>query len=181
MPAMSDQKFAEFFAVMSGIFGHKWISQVGTNPDGISARVWRDGLSSLEIPQIAEAIQHYKNNSLSAVWPPSLPEFRLQALGLPSLNAYRHLLATGQVTPFTLLANSFLDAYRLKLASAKEHDALTERAYWLSCEAVEHGAALPEVPVMIEAQPVKRNKAPPTPEQVESIKASIAAAKELLS
>lgn len=179
---MTDQKFAEFFAVMAGIYGHKWVSQYGTDTDSVSARVWRDGLASLELVQIGAAVRHYKNQSIAATWPPSIPEFRREALGLPSLAAYRHALINKQVSPFTLLASRYVDSYRLRNASSKEHDKLTEEAYQLACEAIERGEDLPVVHEAIEAKPEpKREYVPPTPEQAAKIRAIIEAGKEALA
>lgn len=182
MPIMTDQKFAEFFAVMAGIYGHKWVSQYGTDTDSVSARVWRDGLASLELAQVGAAVRHYKNQSIAATWPPSIPEFRREALGLPSMAAYRHALLSKQVSPFTLLASRFVDSYRLRNASDREHDKLTEEAYQLACEALELGEELPEVHVAIEQRPAPRfEHVPPTPEQEAKIRAIIEAGKEALA
>lgn len=144
MSAMTDRKFAEFFAVMAGIFGHKWASQYGTEPDGISARVWNDGLTGLTLPQIAEAVKHYKNRSIADAWPPSLPEFRQVAYGLPSLAEARHALRTGTATPFTKAMWRFIDGYRYKQASYDAADRMAAEAYELAVKAITSGEELPD-------------------------------------
>ena len=144
MTAMTDRKFAEFFAVMAGIYGHKWVSQYGTEPDGISARVWNDGLSGLSLKQIAEAVRYYKNQSTSAVWPPSLPEFRQVAFGLPSLAQAKHDLRNGTATPFTKVLWRFIDGYRWKQASYDAADRMAAEAYELAVAAVTSGEPLPD-------------------------------------
>lgn len=182
MPAMTDQKFAEFFAVMTGIYGHKWVSQYGTDTDSISARVWRDGLASLEILQVASAVRHYKNQSIGAAWPPSVPEFRCEALGLPTLAAYRHAMVSKQVTPFTLLASRFVDSYRLRNSSAKEHDKLIEDAYKLAMEAIERGEELPVVHQAVERQPVPQyEERPKTPEEEARTREMIESARRMFA
>lgn len=143
MSAMTDRKFAEFFAVMAGIFGHKWTSQYGQNPDGIAARVWNDGLSGLSLKQIAEAVKHYKNQSIADAWPPSLPEFRQVAYGLPSLAQARHDLRQGNATPFTKILWRFIDGYRWKQASYDAADRMAAEAYELAVKAITSGEELP--------------------------------------
>lgn len=144
MSAMTDRKFAEFFAVMAGIFGHKWTSQYGTDPDGITARVWNDGLSGLSLKQIAEAVRHYKNHSIADAWPPSLPEFRQVAHGLPSLAQARHDLRSGTATPFTKAMWRFIDGYRWKQASYDVADRMAAEAYQLAVAAITSGEPLPD-------------------------------------
>ena len=143
MSAMTDRKFAEFFAVMAGIFGHKWVSQYGQDPDSIAARVWNDGLTGLSLKQIAEAVKHYKNRSIADAWPPSLPEFRQVAYGLPSLAEARHALRTGTATPFTKVMWRFIDGYRFKQASYDAADRMASEAYELAVKAIITGEELP--------------------------------------
>lgn len=172
MPAMNDQKFAEFFAVMAGIFGHKWTSQYGENPENISARVWNDGLSELSLQQIAFAIRHYKNHNVTAIWPPSLPEFRSVALGIPTLGQIRFDIARKNKTPFTQLVWQKLDGYLLARADQRMADSMIREAYELALIAVVNGEPLPE-PVELLDAPVKPEFKPANPETVAKFKAEI--------
>jgi hypothetical protein len=144
MSAMTDRKFAEFFAVMSGIYGHKWVAQYGNEPDGISARVWNDGLDGLTLPQIANAVRYYKNTSVTAVWPPSLPEFRSVALGVPTLAKVKHDLRTGTATPFIKILWRFIDGYRWKQASYEAADRMAAEAYELAVACLTGGEPMPD-------------------------------------
>jgi hypothetical protein len=144
MTAMTDRKFAEFFAVMSGVYGHKWVAQYGNQPDAISARVWNDGLDGLTLAQIATAVRYYKNQSVADAWPPSLPEFRGVALGVPTLAKAKHDLRTGNATPFSKVMFRFLDGYVFKQASYKDADRMAAEAYELAVACVTGGEPMPD-------------------------------------
>lgn len=141
---MTDQKFAEFFAVMLGIFGHKWTLHYGDDPSGISARVWKDGLAGLNLKQIAEAIRHYKNASVTDSWPPSLPDFRRVAMGIPSLAKAKHDLRTGNTTPFSKVMWRFLDGFVYRQASYRDADRMAGEAYEMAVAALTGGEAMPD-------------------------------------
>lgn len=141
---MNDQKFAEFFAVMLGIFGHKWVLHYGDDPTGISAKVWKDGLTGLTLKQIADAIRYYKNRAVTETWPPSLPEFRSKSLGIPSLAQAKHDLRAGTATPFTKIMFRFLDGFVFKSASCRDADRMASDAFELAVNCVIGGEALPD-------------------------------------
>lgn len=169
---MNEQKFAEFFAVMAGIFGHKWSSQYGEDPTSITARVWNDGLASLSLKQIANGIKHYKNVSITAVWPPSLPEFRCNALDIPSLAQARYNVTQRHTDGFTRMVFSKIDTYLLARADQRLADQIIREAYEVAVFAVMNGDLLPEPVALIEQ--VKPEFVPAKPETVAQFKAEIA-------
>lgn len=166
---MNDQKFAEFFAVMMGIFGHKWTLHYGDDPTGISARVWKDGLSELSLVQIAEAIRYYKNKSITSIWPPSLPEFRSVALNIPSIAQVRHDINKKINTPFARLTRSKLNIYAFERTDERGADSMLKEAYQLAVNDLENGVPLPEE--LVEVEHIPPVFVPETPEQTADRKA----------
>jgi hypothetical protein len=141
-PLTADQ-FADFFAIMGGLYGHQWRSQYGDNPSGAGAAVWKSGLSSLTAEQISLAVKHYRKISISSDWPPNVIEFRRKALNIPSLAAIKLALRNSDKTPFSRLVWTHIDGHRWRNASAAECDRMAADAYTLACEAIERGEQLP--------------------------------------
>lgn len=141
---LSFAKFSEFFAIMGGLFGHRWTSQYGDDPGGNSAKVWIDSLNKLTVRQIAEGVKFYRAESLGE-WPPTIPEFRRVCLGAPSIAQVKADIRNSTVTPFSLMVRGHIDTYRLKQSSQKDADRLIEDAYAIALADLASGKPLPQV------------------------------------
>lgn len=127
---------------MAEIYGHKWTSAYGDNPDEGAAKTWAKGLGDLSTKQIAAGVERLLTSSDE--WPPALPRFRAICFGIPTLAAVKLDLKSEHKAPFTRLVWSKIDSYRYRNASAEAADFLLKDAYEIAREAVMSGTPLPE-------------------------------------
>ena len=130
---------------MAEIYGHRWSTSYGSDPDPEGAAgTWAKGLAGITPVQLADGLKACLTSA--EPWPTTLPEFRSMCLGIPSLlSVRREIYGKGDRTPFAILVWQKLDSYRLKTVSAKEADAMIKEAYEDAREHVMRGGALPEV------------------------------------
>ncbi|MEN5338935.1 hypothetical protein ABE583_02935 [Stenotrophomonas sp. TWI143] len=146
---------------MAEIYGFKWSSAYGENPNVGAAVTWAKGLAGLSGRQLADGLAACIASA--EPWPPTLPQFRMMCLGIPPFDAVR--ADTGKQDGFTRLVWQYLDGHRYRLASADKADKLLLAAYNRAKEAVMRGAELPPAPEAHIAHEVARS-APATREQV---------------
>lgn len=146
---------------LSEIYGHRWTSGYGENPNGAAAETWGKGLAGLTGQQLADGLAACI--ACADPWPPTLPQFRMMCLGIPPLDAVR--ADTGKQDGFTRLVWQYLDGHRYRLASADKADKLLQAAYSRAKEAVMRGAELPSAPEALIAHE-EQQAAPATRDQV---------------
>lgn len=126
---------------MAAIYGHRWTSAYGDNPNGLAGDTWAAGLNGLSPRHLACGLEACVVNS--DPWPPALPEFRATCLGIPALASVR-LDSDKVMSPFTRLVWRYLDGHRYRLASAEQADRQLREAYELAREYVMRGGMVPE-------------------------------------
>jgi len=173
---LSDDAIDALWVAMADVYGHRWTSAYGTDPQAGAGGTWRRGLAGLEQRQLGMGIDACIASS--EAWPPTLPEFRALCLGVPSLATVRHELheATPTRSPFTVLVWQGIDGYAFRIGSREQNDRAIRDAYELAREHVMRGGALPE-PVAGELVHEVREPVPANPEVAQ---AAIAEALALL-
>lgn len=146
---------------MAEIYGFKWSSAYGENPNVGAAVTWAKGLAGLSGRQLADGLAACIASA--EPWPPTLPQFRMMCLGIPPFDAVR--ADTGKQDGFTRLVWQYLDGHRYRMASADKADKLLLAAYSRAKEAVMRGAELPRAPEAHISHEVAR-PAPATRDQV---------------
>jgi len=156
---------------MADVYGHRWVSSYGADPQKGAGQTWAKGLAGLTGHQLAAGIESCITSAES--WPPTLPEFRALCLGIPPLAAVR--LDREKVTPFTRLVWQHLDGYRMKQVSADQADRMLRDAYELAREHVMRGGALPEPSKAIAHEEREIHPLPPeeAAKRIEAIKAEL--------
>lgn len=155
---------------MAEIYGHRWTSAYGDNPNEGAAQTWAKGLGGILPRQLADGLR----NCLASAdpWPPTLPEFRAMCLNVPTLAQVRLELRGGDHSPFTRAVWANLDGYRFRQSSADAADRMLRDAYELTREQVMRGQPLPEPSEAIKHEkPVFK---PASPEVEAAAKAQIA-------
>lgn len=147
---------------MAEIYGHRWSSAYGDDPAGSAAQTWAKGMAGLTPQQVADGI----GSSIACAdpWPPTLPEFRLRCLGIPTFAAVR--ADASRQDGFTRLVWQYLDGHRYRLASSDRADKLLAEAYEQAKEFVMRGGQLPDAPVA-EIGHEEREVTPATREEVQ--------------
>lgn len=130
---------------MAEIYGHRWNTAYGSDPDPEGAAgTWAKGLAGVTPAQLADGLKACITSS--DPWPPTLPEFRAMCLGIPSLVSVRaEVNGKGDRTPFAMLVWQRLDSYQYRQVSAKDAERMLAGAYEDAREFVMRGGALPEV------------------------------------
>lgn len=127
---------------MAEIYGHRWISAYGEDPEGSAALTWGKGLAGMSGAQLAAGLAACVASA--EPWPPTLPEFRALCLGIPSLAAVKlELRGEGVRSGFTVLVGSLLDGARFRAAPADQADRLLQEAYQLARTQVMCGGQIP--------------------------------------
>jgi len=136
------------------VWGHKWTSSNGDLPVDdsgqltVAGALWANGLKGITERQVMEALDRLAK--VGSEWPPSLPDLRKAAFGIPDFAAVNHeLLTTGNAkrTAFARLVWSFItDPYAYRIASARDAERIRRAAYDWACEHLMTGGALPPPP-----------------------------------
>lgn len=127
---------------MAEIYGFKWSSAYGENPNVGAAVTWAKGLAGLSGRQLADGLAACIASA--EPWPPTLPQFRMMCLGIPPFDAVR--ADTGKQDGFTRLVWQYLDGHRYRMASTDKADRLLLAAYNRAKEAAMRGTELPPEP-----------------------------------
>ncbi|HFT7412086.1 TPA: hypothetical protein ACOD9X_004575 [Stenotrophomonas maltophilia] len=167
---MSTKSLDKLWAVMGDIYGYRWSSAYGDDPREGTAETWAKGLAGLTGEQLAIGIS--ASIASADPWPPTLPEFRLRCLGVPSFAAVRN--DTGRRDGFTRLVWQYLDGHRYRTSSADKSDRLLREAYDQAREYVMRGGSLPEEPVAVIGQAAVATPVPASPEALRRAEREIA-------
>lgn len=155
---------------MAEIYGHRWTSAYGDNPNDGAALTWSKGLGGLHSQQLADGLRACLASA--DPWPPTLPEFRAMCLSVPTLAQVRIEIRGGAHTQFTRAVWANLDGYRYRHSSADVADRMLRDAYDLTREQVMRGQPLPEDGEAIVHE--KPEHKPSTPEYREAALGNIA-------
>ena len=169
--ALPDRARRALWETMGDIYGHRWASCYGSDPDGRTARTWAKGLADLGPEQLADGIRSCIK--AADAWPPSLPEFRAMCLKIPSLQSVRSELSSRDAkrTQFAVLVWQHLDAHRWRHADARDSDRMLREAYDEAKGHVMAGGRLPDAPVAAIEQ---QQAPPPKPSDPETAKRHLA-------
>lgn len=136
---------------MAEIYGHRWTSAYGENPEAGAGGTWAKGLAGLSPSQLAVGL------SASIVsadpWPPTLPEFRARCVGIPSFAAvsaeYRSAVGSrnGPASPFARLMYQHLEHGRYREGDRKTADKALRDAYELASDRLLRGGSYLPDPV----------------------------------
>lgn len=131
------------WARMVAIYGHAWITNYGSNPEGLGGDTWAAGLAGLTGAQLAEGLRACA--LAGEDWPPSLGKFRRFCFCIPDIEAVSVMLKPGavEVSPFARLVYANLDAYELRRADARTARQIIRGAYALASKYVLAGGELP--------------------------------------
>lgn len=150
---------------MAAIYGYRWTSAYGERCDDDSGVLttagdtWQRGLTGVTERGMATGLQACLTSA--DPWPPTLPAFRAQCLGVPTLAAVKlDLRRNGTVrAPFTSKTWSFIDGYAYMHATVEQADRMLRDAYNLARDDVMNGGTLPtpapgiDAPAPAEHQP----------------------------
>lgn len=141
---------------MAAIFGAKWVSTMGPSPqtpDGVLTTfgdTWERGLRMFGPLPIAAGLEACL--SRPDPWPPSLPEFRLMCLQVPTLPQVRRQIReeVQTFTPFTLMVYRNLDAYIYRRSDTRMAETMLREAYEEATAALLRGEKPPELAGLVE-------------------------------
>lgn len=139
---------------MTEIYGHRWTSAYGEDPEVGAGGTWAKGLAGLSPVQVAAGL------SASIVsanpWPPTLPEFRARCVGIPGIAAvhaeFRNVVGvTGgrPVSPFSRLVYRFLEHGRYREGDRKTADKALQAAYELASDHLLRNGSYPPEPAAL--------------------------------
>lgn len=142
-PTLNPTAARTLWVRMAEIYGHRWTSAYGDNPNEGAALTWAKGLGGITPRQLADGLRSCIASS--EPWPPTLPEFRGYCLGIPALAEIRHELHTSTPTRslFATLVWQGIDGYAFRLASREQGDRMIRDAYEMAREHVMRGGELP--------------------------------------
>lgn len=136
------RNLAELWSAMQAIYGHRWASSYGTEPDGIAAATWAAGLDGLTSGQIAAGVRACLASGEG--WPPALPEFRALCLGIPDFaSVQREMRGGAPVTGFGVLVWQSLDGWAYRHTDTVGATRMLRSAYDEAREYVIGGGVVP--------------------------------------
>jgi len=129
---------------MAEIYGHRWTSAYGDDPNQGAALTWAKGLERVSPAQLA----HGLNTAITSAdgWPPTLPEFRAMCLGVPTIAVVRYRMVNpGEtISPFMRQFWSYLNGAEYNSGDEYRCERAVKEAYELTSEHIMQGKALPE-------------------------------------
>lgn len=164
---------------MADVYGHRWVSSYGADPQAGAGATWANGLADLTADQLATGIEACMTSA--DPWPPTLPQFRAMCFDIPALATVRMRFMQQLrqrdplvTEPFDRLVWQFIDGYRIRQVSSDQAERMVRDAYEIAREHVMAGGALPEPSVAVEHKPEPvRDRKPASPEEIERAKAAI--------
>jgi len=182
---LSNRTVRHLWSKMVSIYGHRWVTNFGDtaeHPDGSltdAGAVWSFGLAGLDAKQVDVGITSALMGAYR--WPPTLPEFRALALGIPTLARVQLVinkpdLQTDEIAAFCRLMWRFLDAHRLARADIAKATRMIADAYDYALEYRMNLGELPPAPVAAITQQPER----PVRASVETAEAHAKRIRELL-
>lgn len=162
------QKLAELWASMAAMYGHAWTSSYGSAPIDErgeltrTGRIWAEVLNGISLDGVRRATRVVQRSGRE--WPPSAPELRAIALGVPSLERVeRELRGELDESDFGFAVRKRLDSWAHSQASVADAQRLVHAAYRQTKHAVLNGEPLLARPP---ALPAPSPKPQPTAEQI---------------
>lgn len=171
-PRLEGSHLRRIWERMTAIYAAKWTSAMGITPHDehgaltVGADTWERALRDFTGIQIAAGLSACLNRGDS--WPPSLPEFRLMCLQVPTLPQVRRELREDQIenySAFALMVYRRLDPFLYRRADVKHAEAMLREAYEEATTALLRGEKLPELGGLLENRPDPPR--PASPETVE--------------
>jgi len=153
---LSAQIIKDIWLSMSAIYGNRWISGYGAQPNTLAVQWWSEGLKGINENQIKTAIQACLK--LDDEWPPSLPQFRKLCLAIPAFSCIKEEMRQADYSAFTRFVMGFLDHWQYRNADQYHAEKLLKQAYDLAVHHRLNGAPLPELPTALlenKPEPVK--------------------------
>lgn len=144
---------------MAEIYGHRWTSGYGDDPNTGAAETWAKGLASITPEQLADGLR--ASIAAADLWPPTLPEFRARCLGIPPFARVKLEVTQpdAQRSPFTRFVWGFIDGYAYRHADGRDALRMLQAAYDLAVESRMQGSPLPE-----QAAALIEREEPPAPQ-----------------
>ncbi|MEF2147767.1 hypothetical protein [Aquilutibacter rugosus] len=155
---------------MVEIYGQLWTDKYGDDWETGAGQTWAKGLAGLADTEIGRGVAACVTRGTP--WAPSLPEFRLLCMGIPSKARVAFELKQGDRSPFTCMVLARLDSHAYRASGAKDAERLLRDAYELAVEARMSGEPLPE-PRLALPETVKTEPKPADPETVKAHLAEI--------
>lgn len=160
---------------MTATYPGRWAPTMGDSPqhaDGsltVAGDTWARGLAGLNGAQLARGLEACL--AASSGWPPTLPEFRAKALGIPTFSEVAADLVRNkgaQRMPFTVAVWRRVDEFSYRHAPELVAEKLLNRAYQDVFDATMRGEPLPEP-----LPEVTRQEPEPKPRTREAARAAI--------
>ncbi|WP_333676773.1 hypothetical protein [Dyella sp.] len=135
---LTNRTIRHLWSKMVSIYGHRWVcnySDFAEHPDGTltdAGKVWAVGLAGITPKQVDAGITSALMGAYR--WPPTLPEFRALALGVPTLARVQLVISkpdlqTEDVAAFCRLMWRFIDSHRLARADIGKATRMISDAY----------------------------------------------------
>lgn len=128
---------------MAEIYGHRWTSAYGDDPNQGAALTWAKGLERMTPAQLA----HGLSSAITSAdgWPPSLPEFRALCLDIPTMGSVRFRMSNpGEtISPFMRQFWAYLNSAEYNSGDEYRCERAVKEAYELTSEHVMQGKPLP--------------------------------------
>lgn len=151
---------------MAEIYGHRWTSAYGEDPDTGAGETWAKGLAGVSTPQLAAGLGACIASA--DPWPPTLPEFRARCLGIPTLAQVKLALRDESAAkpPFIVLIFQTLDYYNWRHGvDVVRAERMLRDAYDIARDHVMFGGELP-TPAAAELESPQPESPQPGPVQV---------------
>lgn len=166
-PKLADTHLRRVWERMAAIFGAKWVSSMGPSPQTPSGALtvfgdtWARALSMFNGFEIAAGLEACLTRT--DPWPPSLPEFRMMCLRVPTIAQVRRELRqeVDVFSPFTLLVYRHMDAFTFRRADSRHAETMLREAYDEAAAALLRGEKLPELGGLLDHKPDPARPASP--------------------
>lgn len=171
-PSMRETKLADnhlrrVWERMAAIFGAKWVSAMGPSPqtrDGgltVFGDTWARGLGMFTGFEIAAGLEACLTRADD--WPPSLPQFRMMCLQVPTIAQVRREIRQEieAFSPFTLLVYRHLDTFLYRRSDSRHAETMLREAYDEAAAALLRGEKLPELGGLLDHKPNPARPASP--------------------
>ena len=111
--AQKEVEIAQLWQLMGSMFGHRWTTAYGDQPD--PDRVWYSTLKDLSFDQMKKGMGEVANQCLE--WPPSAPQFRKMCLGEPEHWAHKRIASANAQEATKALPNKRSEETKTKASS----------------------------------------------------------------
>lgn len=140
----SDAAIRRLWTCMADIYGHRWVSAYGENPQASAGKMWAKGLRGLSQQQLARGLEAAVVSA--DPWPPTLPAFRALCLSIPTFAAVKAEIRKpgDECSPFAVLVWRSLDRWHFARSEQDKADRMLRDAYDAAREHVMRGGELPQ-------------------------------------